>query len=146
MLVKNSMISLREVSSDYQVWIGIAVVLIFVTVFLVSKIFGKRTPKESSFSCTKCRKREHHSQRTLRAWRDGKHRFFCIACHQTWIRTIGPISPSHSRSGGCLSLLIVGLVGFGAVAYLATKRHKIKEAYKTWVATPTSAFVCDVSM
>jgi hypothetical protein len=40
----------------------------------------------------------------------------------------------------------VGLVGFGAVAYLATKRHKTKEANKTWVATSTSAFVCDVSM
>ncbi len=112
----------RELLSDYRVWIGIAVGV----VFLATKLLNQGTPKEKSFSCTKCRKREDHSQRTIQAWWDGKHRFFCSACHQTWIRTKSSTAPSRGSSG-CLSLLIVGLVGFGGVTYVALNLHKIEE-------------------
>ncbi len=105
-----------EVYTDYRVWIGIAVLLVILTL----KIIGTRTPQEKTFTCSKCRKREDHNQRTIRAWRKGKHQFFCKGCHQVWIRAKEPRHLIDS-SAGCVSLLVFGFVASSAIIYTVLK-------------------------
>ncbi len=84
------------------------VVLVFGILLLVAQLLPKRKPKDKFFTCTRCRRREEHNLRTINAWREGKTRLFCQACHQAWLVT-QPRSPKASRAG-CASVIVAVLV------------------------------------
>lgn len=72
-------------------------------------LFGRRKgPEQKSFRCARCFKASLHTPRTVNAWRDGKSKFFCNACHSEWVRSHP--HPQAGRSGsagrsGCLGVL-----------------------------------------
>src|SRR5262245_36759174 len=60
-------------------------------------IFGRRSrPKERTFKCSRCSATAAHTPRTIEAWRAGKTKFFCNACHTQWVRS----QPSRPQAGG----------------------------------------------
>lgn len=79
--------------------------LIPLTIAIVLLNLPKK-PVQSHFSCSKCRKKESFSSRTLEAWRRGTTRLFCHACHQQWLRE----QPRNNRKtlsssgSGCLGV------------------------------------------
>jgi hypothetical protein len=83
-------------------------------VFGLARKSGRhRMPPQPSFACGRCRAVTSHNHRTIEAWRNGKTKFFCPACHAAWLQT-QPHRERHQyssgRSSGCL----------GIVALLAT--------------------------
>ncbi|MGI0134559.1 MAG: hypothetical protein ACREBW_06350, partial [Candidatus Micrarchaeaceae archaeon] len=55
-----------------------------------------------------------HTPRTIEAWRAGKTKFFCNACHGQWLRSHPPQAqsgrPAYSgRAGnsGCLGVMVL---------------------------------------
>ena len=66
----------------------------------------QKKPKNSSFSCTKCKKNEMYDTRTISAWNRGFTRLYCNPCHVQWLRSKPRYEQeevySSSKSGGCL--------------------------------------------
>ena len=92
-----------EVKPEYIAGLIAALV---VTYFL----FGKRkVPEQKTFRCARCSQPSQHTPRTINAWRDGKTRFFCNACHSEWVRSHPHPQRSRSTDGGsrsgCLGVL-----------------------------------------
>lgn len=92
--------------------IGIALGLaLFVSVALLLR--KPRRPKHTHFTCHRCRTVTPFDRRTIGAWRSGKDRFFCAACHRTWLATHpgtarpAPMSASRGRNRGCLGLVLL---------------------------------------
>jgi hypothetical protein len=78
-------------------------------VLVVGRILvGGRRPKQQSFRCSRCSSDSMHSARTIEAWRRGKTKFFCNACHGEWLRT-QPRGARSQRDGrsGCLGAAVV---------------------------------------
>ncbi len=93
---------------------GIAVVAV-VILALVATLLPKRQPSEKYFKCSRCHALTRHNNRTIEAWRDGKPKFFCQACHANWLRSRPPqereqFSSTGSASGGSGCLGAVALV------------------------------------
>ncbi|MDR0996307.1 MAG: DUF1887 family protein [Zoogloeaceae bacterium] len=63
--------------------LALAVVLAVVAFFVFSR---HRQPPESTFRCARCQTETPHDKRTIKAWRQGKNRFFCRRCHEKWLR------------------------------------------------------------
>ena len=88
----------------------IVVAAIFV-LGLVAKLLLKRQPKEKFFKCSGCNAVSRHTERTMKAWRENKTRFFCQACHAKWLESQPPLVRGEqfsSRSGsGCLGVIAV---------------------------------------
>ena len=95
----------------------IAVVIVFVLLILIYTFSGKK-PESKTFSCSRCKKREQYSQRTLEAWRRGFKKIYCRQCHKKWLES----NPNHKRQktnynsgsgsgsgSGCLSVLLIAL-------------------------------------
>jgi hypothetical protein len=79
-----------------------------VIVVLLKFVRPRKEPKEKYFRCARCSTQSPHTDRTIQAWRDGKTKFFCNACHTQWLRS-RPLSPapnSSSRSG-CLGVFVI---------------------------------------
>jgi hypothetical protein len=77
---------------------------------LVARLLLKRQPKEKFFKCSRCNAVSLHSERTIRAWRANKSRFFCQACHVKWLESQPPRVReqfSSRRGSGCLGVLAV---------------------------------------
>lgn len=80
---------------------------------LVAMLVPKRTPPSRVFQCARCATAARHDDRTTEAWRSGKTRFFCRACHGAWLQshppqsasTRGRGSTSAEGSSGCLGVL-----------------------------------------
>ncbi|PTR35361.1 hypothetical protein C8J98_101625 [Luteibacter sp. OK325] len=82
-----------------------------------------RSPKERFFNCWRCKALTPHTQRTIDAWRIGKTRLFCGACHAKWLQThpapITPLRPTSeyrprrrsSKAGGLVVLAAVVVIG-----------------------------------
>jgi hypothetical protein len=106
---------------------GVAVLAaVLVAGILAAKWFrgSFRMPPQKAFRCARCSSVESHTKRTIEAWRAGKSKLFCGACHAQWLKS----QPSHatgaySRSG-CLSVLVVAalLPGLAIVAYFCICR------------------------
>ena len=56
-------------------------------VFIATKLFAEPKPKEENFVCSRCNALSRHTNRTIEAWRAGKTKFYCDACHLTWLRS-----------------------------------------------------------
>jgi hypothetical protein len=68
----------------------------------------RKTPKDKTFRCARCKTVSQHSSRTINAWREGKTKFFCGSCHAQWLLTHPAARASVSARGsnsGCLSVL-----------------------------------------
>jgi hypothetical protein len=102
------------------------VAAIAVVVVVASLFFGrKRQPKERTFKCARCSAVSAHSSRTFEAWRAGKTKFFCNACHGQWLRSrppqvrdSRPAYPERSGNSGCLGVMLVFIL-LPAVAVIA---------------------------
>jgi len=101
------------------IWLALPVLL---AIILVSKfVTNGKVPPEETFRCTKCGTRTVHNERTINAWRQGKHKFFCRNCHKNWLSE----SEFHSPSGrhpvaktGCLVLFAAPIVLLASMAVL----------------------------
>src|SRR5512138_3107402 len=87
-----------------EVIVGIAA-LILAALVIYSRT---RRPSEKTFKCGRCSKITPHTPRTIEAWRSGKTRYFCNACHALWLQS-QPAQARHrgTRPGGagCLSIV-----------------------------------------
>jgi hypothetical protein len=87
----------------------IAIVVVAALLFLVRR----RQPKERTFACGRCSAVVPHTPRTVEAWRAGKNKFFCNACHAQWLRSHP--APAYTRTAapgrsGCLSVVVLFLL------------------------------------
>jgi hypothetical protein len=94
---------MNSLSPEFIAAIAIAVVVVLL-------FFGrKRQPKERTFTCGRCSTVAPHTPRTVEAWRAGKTKYFCNACHAQWLRSrptpahTPTVSPARS---GCLSVVV----------------------------------------
>jgi hypothetical protein len=80
-------------------------------IVVVGRLFvGGRSPTQQSFRCSRCSSTSMHTARTIEAWRRGKTKFFCNACHGEWLRTQPrEAKQGHGGSAGCLSAVVVFL-------------------------------------
>ena len=78
----------------------------------------KRQPKERNFKCGRCSTVSAHTPRTIEAWRAGKAKFFCNACHEQWLRSHSPTAqgnritanPGRASNSGCLGVMTIFLL------------------------------------
>ena len=102
--------------------IGIIALLGFA---LLSKLIPKRMPPQKSFKCGRCGTAALHNDRTAEAWRNGKTKFFCQACHAKWLQSRPPqereqYSSRSSGGSGCLGVIVLfALLPLGALLYRA---------------------------
>jgi len=83
---------------------------------LVHLFVGRRLPKQRKFKCAKCSAWTEHTARTIEAWRVGRTKFYCNACHGQWVRTHPapqyapdmptPSRPTRSSPSGCLGVTV----------------------------------------
>jgi hypothetical protein len=85
-----------------------------------------RMPKDRFFHCWRCKALTAHNGRTIQAWRNEKTRFFCGACHTTWLQSHpAPVvqvkQPSEygPRRKSSASGTVIGLAAMGVIALLA---------------------------
>jgi predicted SprT family Zn-dependent metalloprotease len=69
--------------------IGLIVVVVGVIIAVVM-LWPKKTPKEHTFRCRRCRTVTTHTSRTIDEWQKGKKEFSCDTCHRQWHVTRGP--------------------------------------------------------
>ncbi|UPG85974.1 hypothetical protein L2Y94_01000 [Luteibacter aegosomatis] len=89
--------------------------IVVIVAFLVARFLKtSRRPPTTMFTCGRCRKVSPHNRRTIDAWRAGKTRFFCGACHRAWLATQPRRLPDRSmpgeRADGCLGVVLFFLV------------------------------------
>ena len=97
--------------------------VVVVAAVVMRLLRNRRVPKQKSFKCARCSATAQHSERTINAWREGKTKFFCGACHAAWLnsqpaqRGLGRSSNRGVRSGclGVLACLLVVPVGLLAI-------------------------------
>lgn len=83
---------------------------IVVTLFVVARFVSSgRIPPEKGFRCAKCGNYAVHDERTIKAWRNEMHRFFCKSCHRAWLAQNEEHYrvPSAQPKTGCLVLFAV---------------------------------------
>jgi hypothetical protein len=95
-------------SVELALIVGAAVVVVFVARWFRD---SGRLPPQKTFRCARCSTNEMHSSRTIEAWRAGKKKLFCGACHAQWLRS----QPSgrgidRKSSSGCLGMLVLGAI------------------------------------
>ena len=87
---------------------------------IFSSIFAKKPP--ATFRCARCRREMPHDNRTIEAWRSGKHKFFCQKCHNKWRETHPAIrAPVGGGGAGCMLPLTLILSLFALGAYAMTR-------------------------
>jgi len=93
-----------------------AIVVAIIALGLVSKLIPKARPKETHFRCARCNVTALHTNRTVEAWRNKKHKFYCQACHKKWLesqptqlRNANSVS-AHSGRRGCLGVVAAIIV------------------------------------
>lgn len=96
---------------------GIAVVGVAVLA-MVAKWLPKRRPPSAAFQCSRCGASARHDDRTAEAWRSGKKKFFCQACHAKWLqsRSAPERGSGSSRAPGCLgAFALIALLPLGGL-------------------------------
>lgn len=89
-----------------------AVVAAVAIIGLVGKILPKRKSPSSVFQWDRCGTVARHNDRTSGAWRSGKTKFFCQACHAKWLQSRPPreresYAKSTASSSGCLGVVVL---------------------------------------
>ena len=105
----------------FVVVIGLLLGIVVLKAVLTS-IFAKRPPP--TFRCARCRREVPHTDRTIAAWRSGKHKLFCPVCHKKWRDTRPAMQApnlSSSGRGGCLLplTLILSIFAFGTYCLIS---------------------------
>jgi transposase-like protein len=77
-------------------------------IVVIALLRARKKPKEKYFTCARCSANSVHTNRTIEAWRNGKTKFFCNACHAKWLQS-QPTSATSGRSSGsgCLGVLVL---------------------------------------
>jgi hypothetical protein len=101
--------AVRHSGSLMAVEIIVIVVAVAIVLGLVAKLLLKREPKEKFFKCSRCNAVSRHTERTIKAWRNHKTRFFCQACHAKWLESqpLRVREQFSSGKGGCLGVIAV---------------------------------------
>ncbi|GAB3104426.1 hypothetical protein [Lysobacter terrae] len=86
-----------------------------VVVGVVAKLIPRRQPTAKVFKCSRCGASATHNDRTIEAWRSGKTRFFCQACHAKWLQSRPPQERGSFRPGSASSSGCLGVVAWFAV-------------------------------
>lgn len=97
--------------------------VIVLALFVVAKFVSTgKIPPEKGFRCSKCGNYAVHDERTIKAWRNEKHKFFCKNCHRTWLAQNEGNSrtPSAPSKTGCLVLFAVPIF-VSSVAFVVAK-------------------------
>ena len=105
--------------NSFMIVVLVGLLIGIIVIRTVSRLVFMVKPPPT-FRCSRCKREVPHNKRTIEAWRSGKHKFFCQACHQKWREThpTGRV-PSSSGSGCMLPLtLILSLFAFGAYAVM----------------------------
>lgn len=102
-----------------EIIFGIGIIALL-GVALLSKLIPKRMPPQKSFKCGRCGISALHNDRTAEAWRTGKTKFFCQACHSKWIQSHPHQDRERSASGnsasGCLGVVaLLALLPIGTL-------------------------------
>lgn len=84
-------------TKDIVALIGFAILLAFLA--LVFNRSPSRRPPERYFRCGRCNTMTPHSDRTVKAWRADKTRFFCSKCHGNWLKSQHP-RPEEAKASG----------------------------------------------
>lgn len=84
-------------TKDIVALIGFAILLAFLA--LVFNRSPNRRPPERYFRCGRCNAMTPHSDRTVKAWRADKTRFFCSKCHGNWLKSQHP-RPEEAEAAG----------------------------------------------
>nr|CAP48764.1 putative integron gene cassette protein [uncultured bacterium]CAP49083.1 putative integron gene cassette protein [uncultured bacterium] len=93
-----------------EILVGV-VVAALVGIALVGKLVPKRMPPQKSFKCGRCGVAALHNNRTAEAWRNGKTKFFCQACHAKWLQSRPPAererysADSKGSGSGCFGIV-----------------------------------------
>jgi hypothetical protein len=74
---------------------------------LVAKLLPKRKPPSPTFQCGRCGTTAWHNDRTSEAWRSGKTKFFCQACHAKWLQSRAPQERTPKGGSGCLGVVVL---------------------------------------
>lgn len=80
--------------------VGVILGILFLGALVFAR-FGSRPrmPRDRFFNCWRCKALTPHNQRTIEAWRQGKARLFCGACHSKWLMSHpAPVSQVRSAS------------------------------------------------
>ena len=104
-----------------------AAVAVAAVLAIVAKLLPKRKPPSPVFQCSRCGTAARHNDRTTEAWRSGKTKFFCQACHAKWLQSRPPqeretFSARGSVSGsGCLGVAaLFALIPLGCLVAWAS--------------------------
>lgn len=75
---------------------------------------AEASPASKVFRCARCGTRARHTTRTVEVARRGQSRFFCDACHASWLKTRAsqraarrPSKVKPADGSGCLVVLCV---------------------------------------
>ena len=96
--------------------VGVAIVAT-VALATVAKLLPKRKPPSSIFQCSRCGTAARHNDRTSEAWRSGRTKFFCQACHAKWLQSRPQGREVNARrTSGCLGIVAwVALLPLGSL-------------------------------
>ena len=103
-----------------EIIFGIGIVALL-GIAVLSKLIPKRMPPQKSFKCGRCGTAALHNDRTAEAWRSGKTKFFCQACHAKWLQSRPPqereqYSSRSAGGSGCLGVVVLfALLPIGAI-------------------------------
>ena len=98
---------------------GLLLCIVVIKAILVSVFAAKPPP---TFRCARCRREVAHTERTIAAWRSGKHKLFCADCHKKWRDANSAMQvPNPSGKGGCLLplTLILSLFALGTCCLIS---------------------------
>lgn len=84
--------------------VEVIAVIGFAVLMALSLLMRLRRPKEKTFKCARCSTIAPHTPRTIEAWRSGKKKFFCNACHAQWLRSHPSPVNNRSEKSGCLGV------------------------------------------
>jgi hypothetical protein len=95
------------------------VVVVFLAVaaaLLLKRRPPKQQPPSPVFKCARCGASTQHNKRSIEAWRNGKTKFFCQACHAKLLQSHPPDRyatqhPGPSGNSGCLGVVVLLLFG-----------------------------------
>lgn len=81
-----------------------------------------KVPPEKGFRCSKCGNYAAHDDRTIKAWRNDKHKFFCRSCHRDWLAQNegrSRPSPTAGPNTGCLVVFAAPILLGTAAIFVA---------------------------
>lgn len=99
------------------------IALIVLGVLLLAVFKPQRAPPQKTFKCGRCGCIAEHDHRTTEAWRNGKTKFYCRACHANWLKNrpaqessrSARAEPRNARSG-CLGVALLIALPLATIA------------------------------